>query len=235
MYAQNQAINIKVSIEENSSTEIELPKVFLEAKDKSSIAYTSSAFKTENCNFNSETNRLILYSENIGKDIFIEIVGGVLAGTKLNINLAIGENSLISSKTYEILEGYINKIGTETKLGDFIKNTTVINETEITVLDKNNQKIEEIDIIGTGMSLVLKSENETKTFKLVVNGDTTGDGLADFKDIVSMNNHKLNKKKLNEVELIAGDVNNDNKVDFKDIVKVNKYRLNKITQLFEKS
>ena len=58
-----------------------------------------------------------------------------------------------------------------------------------------------------------------------LSGDATGDGLADFKDIVAINGHRLNKKLLEGEYLMAGEVTGDEKVDFKDIVKINMFRL----------
>ena len=99
----------------------------------------------------------------------------------------------ITSNKYEIAEEYINKIVTKTTVEDFIKNLVITNATEIKVLDKNNEAVSQDRIIGTEMSLTLKSEYQTKTLKLIVTGDTTGDGIADFKDIVKINKFRLNK------------------------------------------
>jgi hypothetical protein len=138
----------------------------------------------------------------------------------------------ITSEQYIIQDLYISKIQPKTTIKEF-KERIETNSKEVKVYN-NGEEIQEDDkIIKTGMQIEIEFAEKTKTFTLAVDGDVNGDGKADFKDIVSMNKHKLNKNKLNEVELIAGDVNSDNKVDFKDIVKVNKYRLNKITQLFE--
>lgn len=137
----------------------------------------------------------------------------------------------IMSHEYIILEEHITKVPNNTTLENF-KKIIETNAEEIKILDKNSQELGEEDIIATGMRLILKLGNETKEFKLIVWGDTTGDGKADFKDMVSMNKHRLNKQKLEDEYLIAGDITEDNEVDFKDIVKLNKYRLNKILQLF---
>ena len=138
----------------------------------------------------------------------------------------------ITSKQYIILDLYISKIQPKTTIKEF-KERIETNSKEVKVYNNGEEIQTDDEIIKTGMQIEIEFAEKTKTFTLAVDGDVNGDGKADFKDIVSMNKHKLNKKILNEVELIAGDVNNDNKVDFKDIVKVNKYRLNKITQLFE--
>ena len=138
----------------------------------------------------------------------------------------------ITSSKYEIAGEFINKVLTQTKVEDLVRNLVTTNVTEVKVLDKKNEEVASDKMVGTGMSLVLKSEYETRTLKLVVTGDVTGDGASDFKDIVAINRHRLNKKVLEGEYLIAGDVTGDGKVDFKDIVKINRFRLNKITQLF---
>lgn len=101
-------------------------------------------------------------------------------------------------------------------------------EMEYEVVDKNGETISNSTKIATGYQI--KMDNG-KTYTLSVLGDATGDGKVDFKDMVTINRHRLNKKKLEKEFLIAGDVNGDNKVDFKDLVKINRFRLNKITEL----
>ena len=136
----------------------------------------------------------------------------------------------ITSEKYIIQDLYISKIQPKTTIKEF-KEQIQTNSNQVKLYNNGKEIEADDEIIKTGMQIEIKFAEKTKTLTLAVDGDVNGDGKADFKDIVSMNKHKLNKKKLNEVELIAGDVNNDNKVDFKDIVKVNKYRLNKITIL----
>ncbi len=65
----------------------------------------------------------------------------------------------------------------------------------------------------------------------ILKGDANGDGKVDFKDILAINKHRLNKAKLEEPYLTAGDVTGDGKVDFMDILQINKYRLGKINIL----
>ena len=138
----------------------------------------------------------------------------------------------ITSEKYEISGKRITKISDQTTLESFKESISTISTAEISVLDKNNNPITEKEKVGTGMTLEIKTEEGTRTLKLVIAGDSTGDGSVDFKDIVALNMHKLNKNILKDEYLIAGEVTGDGTVDFKDIVKVNKFRLKKITQLF---
>ncbi|MBR3249727.1 MAG: hypothetical protein IKF83_03390 [Clostridia bacterium] len=83
------------------------------------------------------------------------------------------------------------------------------------------------DIIKTGQ----KFTTENRTYTLIVKGDINGDGLADIRDILGINKHRLNKVKLIDEFLKAGNVNNDEAVDIRDILQINKYRLGKINEL----
>ena len=144
-----------------------------------------------------------------------------------------GEKELrleITSQIYMIEDMYICKVEPLTTIEEF-KNGLKTNVGEIKVCDKEGKVQEDKQTVATGMKVELKLDKEIKTFTIVVAGDTNGDGKADFKDMISINKHRLKKKALDMEFLKAGDVNQDNKVDIKDMIKINKYRLKKITQL----
>jgi Ca2+-binding EF-hand superfamily protein len=82
------------------------------------------------------------------------------------------------------------------------------------------------------MKIYLKLGNSTKEIMIIVNGDVNGDGKVDFKDLIAVNKHRLNKEKLQNEFFEAGDIQKDNNVDFKDLIKINKFRLSKILNLF---
>ena len=63
--------------------------------------------------------------------------------------------------------------------------------------------------------------------KVVVKGDTTGDGNVNLGDILRLNEYRLdNTKKLTDAEFIAGNiVDTDEEIDMSDILGLNEYRL----------
>ena len=134
------------------------------------------------------------------------------------------------SKIYEIGEKYITKIKSKTKVKD-LKGKIETNAKEIKIYSKENLEVKDEEIIGTGMQVHLRRENEKKTLILVIAGDVNGDGEVKVSDMTILNRYRLNKRSLEEESIMAGDVTADGKVDFKDIVKINRYRLNKITDL----
>lgn len=148
---------------------------------------------------------------------------------KLQVN-AQKIKCIITSPKYNISQSYISDISDKTTVQK-LKNSIETNATEIKILNKNNEELSPEDIIGTGMTLLLKLGNKTESFKLVINGDVDGDGYTNIKDILSINKHRLNKATLENEYLLAGDVTDDGVVDAKDILKINKYRLKKIDTL----
>ena len=136
----------------------------------------------------------------------------------------------ISSEIYEIDNTYITNIQPDTTVKE-IKENLNTNAAQINIYDKNNELLEDDDIVGTGAILEVKSGNKTQTFTLIVKGDVNGDGKADMLDITTINQYRLNKASLEEIYLKAGDVTEDTKVDLYDILKINMYRLHKINEL----
>lgn len=136
----------------------------------------------------------------------------------------------IKSEKYKLDETYISNVQPKTKVSDFKANIET-NGTHINIYNTNNQLINDSTKIGTGTKIEIKTESETKTFTIIVNGDVTGDGEADFIDIVKINQARLNKEELDDINFLAADVTKDGKIDFVDIVKINRIRLNKITEL----
>ena len=97
------------------------------------------------------------------------------------------------------------------------------------LLKNNNTKSS--GTVFTNDKVIIETGTETKTLIVVQYGDTNGDGVADLKDILQINKHRLNKSLLINEFIIAGDVNFDNAVDLKDLLQINKFRLGKINTL----
>lgn len=87
--------------------------------------------------------------------------------------------------------------------------------------------------IGTGMKIILEKDGQKISEHVIITkGDITGDGEADFKDILQMNKHRLGGSILKNEKFKAGDITQDGLVDFRgDILKLNKFRLGRISSL----
>ena len=142
----------------------------------------------------------------------------------------IQEHLKITSKKYKTDDLYISCVQPKTSVMDF-KTNIETNGTQIDIYDNDNQLISGRAKIETGSKVEIKAGEITSHFIIIVNGDANGDGEANFKDLLKINQVRLNKTKINDIYSVAADVTCDEKIDFKDMVKINKFRLNKTIEL----
>lgn len=112
-----------------------------------------------------------------------------------------------------------------TTIADF-KNNILTNAETIEIYDKDNNKLDEEDLVGTNMTLKLIKGSQTIEIKLIVTGDTNGDGKLTSADISGVTNHRLGLKILEGAYLQAADVNYDGKITSADKSAIVNVRLN---------
>ncbi len=80
------------------------------------------------------------------------------------------------------------------------------------------------DILSTGQQLVIQStNNEIKTYTIIVKGDTSGDGKITILDLLQVQKHILNSKKLLDAYILAADKSGDAQVTILDLLQVQKH------------
>ena len=77
----------------------------------------------------------------------------------------------------------------------------------------------------TGDTLTITINNDTKTYKIIYNGDTDGNGAIDILDLLKIQKNIIGSSNLSDEYLKAADVNYDGKVDILDLLKVQKHIL----------
>ncbi len=139
-----------------------------------------------------------------------------------NIEVEIEEVSIESEK-YEVGDSVISHINPNTTASEMLDNMTIV-ASDIKIYNSKDEEVNDSDIVGTGMRIVLNDEYE---YTFVVKGDTNGDGKSAIQDLLMLNKHRLNKSILEGIYFEAGDVNEDNIIDVKDLLLINKARLGK--------
>ena len=125
----------------------------------------------------------------------------------------------IKSGTFK--DGYITGL---TNTSTIIKAVTDVNElADVKVTDLNGK--EASDSVGTGYKVTITVGEESKTFEVVIYGDTNGDGEIDILDLLRVQKHILKASTLNETQIKASDVSKDGTVDILDLLKVQKHIL----------
>lgn len=125
------------------------------------------------------------------------------------------ENDFIEFGKYKIDNEYIYGISPNTKLQEFTNNIST--NLEYYIYKNEKQIIDNEDIISTGMTLRV----EDKVYKLVVLGDSDGNGKITITDCVKARLHLVNKKLLVDEFKKATDVNDNGKITITDIVIIN--------------
>ncbi len=131
-----------------------------------------------------------------------------------------------NSNVYYIATNNISNIAPKTTISNLISN--IETNQEIVVQDKYANPVDANASLATGM--IVKVGN-TSQYTVIVKGDVSEDGEADFEDILQINKHRLGKTPLEQINQLAADVNGDGNADFDDILQINKYRLGKTSEL----
>lgn len=104
-------------------------------------------------------------------------------------------------------------------------------DAKVKITDSSNK--EKTTTLFTGDKVTITSNNETKTYNVVIYGDMSGDGKIDAKDLLLLRKHLLNEKKLTNSYLEAAKITKSSTVTAKDLLLLRKYLLGneKISQV----
>lgn len=105
------------------------------------------------------------------------------------------------------------------------------NASSIIEFKDKNGVIKSNTSFSTGDTLTVTIGSDKKTYKLVVNGDTNGDGVLNILDMLRIRNNILETYKLSDEYLMAADVNSDGKYNILDMLKLRNYILGLIENL----
>jgi len=213
----------KVQVVVNNIDKV-LPKVDYVVEDTESTAKRvviisdKEIRQTDGWTLNEDKKSLTkIYTEN--KEETVEVLD--LAGNKVLLQVKVGsiqnndDNTEIKTTVYNINGKYITNIPVNTKKSEFVKNISG----DYKVLDNEENEISDDTIIGTGY--ILRTNNGID-YKLVVSGDTNGDGKATVTDLAKVRKHIVNISLLENEYYMAADLNNDEKITITDLVKIKK-------------
>ena len=85
----------------------------------------------------------------------------------------------------------------------------------ITIKDING-KVQNASLVGTGDSITITNGSVTKTFTVIIKGDTNNDGKINITDYARVKRNILGETSLNSIYKLASDVNKDGKVNITD-------------------
>ncbi len=91
----------------------------------------------------------------------------------------------------------------------------------------NSSNKTKTNTLSTGDKVTISSNNETKTYQVVIYGDLNGDGVIDAKDLLTIRKYLLKEKSLSGAYLEAAKITKGSSVNAKDLLQLRKYLLKK--------
>jgi uncharacterized protein YjdB len=128
-----------------------------------------------------------------------------------------------TSQVYKIEDNYIKNISPNTSK-ELYKDYFDLVNCNLKVVDENNQEIT-TDYIYTGsITQVYDNQNNLLyTYKNIITGDITDDGIVDKKDITKLSQYLIENNNLSTEEKKAIDLNNDQKIKINDLTLLEEY------------
>lgn len=165
---------------------------------------------------------------NMEQQITIKVTAqnGDVREYKINIikieSSSISVSSILNSIGVKTNNTYISGIKLGLNTDTLSANIKKINPlAEVVVRDSNNN-IKNNKTLATNDSVSITSNGETLVFKVVIYGDTNGDGIIDIIDLLRVQKLVLKTMTASESFLRAADTNKDDKVDIIDLLRVQK-------------
>lgn len=139
-----------------------------------------------------------------------------LSGTKTNDIQNTDDDSGISSDTYRVdLSRYqISGIRPGTSVSTFKKNMRY-NGYSLQIFRDDTEKTS--GTVGTAWTAVFSNSKETITFELSVNGDLTGEGSCNSRDLTILMDYLIGKVSFDGVYELSADIDHDNRINAVDL------------------
>ena len=169
----------------------------------------------------------------------VHVIVTAANGNKSDYKITIHKIETDGYSPTEILNGVgiktTNEYLSNFVLGSDVSNliNSVVNSyhfATIKVADASNNEVKD-GIIKTGYKITVANAGLTSTFKTVIYGDTTGDGVVDIRDLLVIQKHLVKAKTIENEYLVAADINKDGLVDIRDLLLEQKYLLNQYSIL----
>ncbi len=125
-------------------------------------------------------------------------------------------SSIITSAGYRLSGSYLLGITPESSVNTIKNNLEAISGNNTVTINASSS------IIATGSTITIKNSEETKTYTIVIKGDTSGDGKINALDLLQVQKNILGTYSLKDAYKLAGDTSDDGKINALDLLQVQK-------------
>lgn len=136
-----------------------------------------------------------------------------------NKTVVISPETKLLSAGYNLSTGYLTKLTLNANVSNIINN--IKNQSASVTYKNNSGNVKTSGMVSTGDSITV----DNKTYKVVIYGDISGDGIINIKDLLFVQRYILKSLNLTNENKVAADVNKDGNVTIKDLLIIQKYIL----------
>lgn len=135
---------------------------------------------------------------------------------------SLGEEYKFDSMVYDIEDGYIKNISSNTVISLFMKYFDLEN-CSIEVVDQDNNKIVS-GLVMNGSKTILYDNNHSvlSSYVNVIKGDYTNDGIVDNNDFKQIGKCLVDNCSLEEYQMLSLDINGDGEIHINDLTLLDK-------------
>lgn len=137
-------------------------------------------------------------------------------------NTTLDISTIITSSGYKYSSEYLTGISEETTINALKNNIESISGANTVTIKNANDILVTDGIIGTGFKVTISNSNTSETLTIVINGDTSGDGIINALDLLQIHKSILGTYTLSGVYQLAGDTSEDGIVNALDLLQVHK-------------
>lgn len=131
-------------------------------------------------------------------------------------------NNIVIKSGYRVENGYVSGININTKASDIINSIKKSSADVIVTVKNSSGSVIENDIVGTGSSVEVKTDDKTVKYTIVIYGDVSGDGKINALDLLKVQKSILGVSRLEGAYSVAGDTSKDNVINALDLLKIQK-------------
>ena len=149
-------------------------------------------------------------------------------GDKKTYNLParkIQESRFFSNSGVKSDGKYFSGFKIDTNTQTLIDKVKSLNPESVVKITDANGTVKTNKILATGDRISITSAGETKTYTVVIYGDTSGNGKIDPLDLLKVQKHILDVNDLTGAYFKAGDANKDGKINPLDLLIIQKHIL----------
>ena len=206
-----------VPLDKDNLTEHQYMNNIAAPKTEANISYT--AYKNAGMLDNAFVFQIPVYN-NMDVTI-INSANGAVADDSTNES-TVAVNTIVTAAGYKISGTNLTGIDPGTSVDD-IKNKIAAVGGTVTITPASG------NYVGTGSTIVVANKDTSITYKALVKGDTSGDGIINALDLLQVQKSILKSYTLTNQALSAGDTSGDGKVNALDLLQIQKHILKQYT------